>query len=212
MKKSILLIAAMFAAFAINAAEVTVDLSNYSVVKTEGATVTPSYNSGVVKVDYTTTAGWDDVAGVSFALNNLKVTNIAFEFLGDAALSPWTSFFVYLEDSEGAKFYSSAADLSISGWEGDYKAIDTYFPTDALWCSPAYPAGEKPFVAVGFMANGGTNSTAAFSLKNVKLTVEGGTGIDNTASEVKAIKTIKDGQMVIVRDGKSYNALGAEMK
>lgn len=212
MKKSILVIAALVAAIAVSAAELTVDLSKYSVIKTETATVTPSLNSGVLKVDYTTTAGWDDVAGVSFALDNLKVSNIAFEYLGDATLASWTSFFVYLEDTEGAKFYSSSADMSISSWAGDYQAVATYFPTDGLWCSPAYPAGDKPFVAVGFMANGGTNATAAFSIKNVKLTYTPATGIDNANAEVKTTKIIRDGQILFVRDGKTFNALGAEVK
>lgn len=212
MKKFFVLAAAMIAAISINAKEITVDLSKYTVIKSEGATVTPSFNSGVVKVDYTTTAGWDDIAGVSYALDNLKVTNIAFEFLGDATLETWTSFLVYLEDSEGAQFYSSSADLSISSWDGDYQAISTYFPTDALWCAPAYPAGEKPFVAVGFMANGGANGTAAFSLKNVKLTVEEATAINNVAAQQNATKIMRNGQVLIVRDGKTFDMLGAEVK
>ena len=36
--------------------------------------------------------------------------------------------------------------------------------------------------------------------------------IDTVNAAGKAVKTIRDGQLVIIRDGKTYNALGAEMK
>lgn len=39
-----------------------------------------------------------------------------------------------------------------------------------------------------------------------------GTAVDNTEVSKKAVKRIVDGQLVIERDGKFYNALGAEMK
>ena len=39
-----------------------------------------------------------------------------------------------------------------------------------------------------------------------------GTGLDNVQVEVKALKTIKNGQLIIVRDGKEFNAQGAVVK
>ena len=39
-----------------------------------------------------------------------------------------------------------------------------------------------------------------------------GTGVDNATVTVKAIKTIKNGQLIINRDGKEYNAQGAIVK
>jgi hypothetical protein len=37
--------------------------------------------------------------------------------------------------------------------------------------------------------------------------------VDNTAAEaVKTVKVICNGQIIIVRDGREYNALGAELK
>ena len=39
-----------------------------------------------------------------------------------------------------------------------------------------------------------------------------GTGVDNATVTVKAIKTIKNGQLIINRDGKEYNAQGAILK
>lgn len=40
----------------------------------------------------------------------------------------------------------------------------------------------------------------------------GGTALDNTADEAKAVKRIVNGQLVIEREGKLFNALGAEVK
>ena len=208
MKKIFFFVAVMFAAVAMNAAEVVVDLSKYALIKSDGATVTPALNAGVLKVDYTTTKAWDDIAGVSFALDNLKVTKIAFEFIGDAALSPWTSFLVYLEDANGAKWINSAADLHINGWEGDWSA-QSYMPADELWGDTEHPSTQADkFVSLGFMINSGTNATSTFSIKNVKLTVAGGTNIDNTAIEAQTTKLIRDGQLVIIRNGVEYNAAG----
>ena len=45
-----------------------------------------------------------------------------------------------------------------------------------------------------------------------KLPQGSGTGIDNVQVEVKALKTIKNGQLIIVRDGKEFNAQGAVVK
>lgn len=38
------------------------------------------------------------------------------------------------------------------------------------------------------------------------------TAIDNAAVDTKAVKVIRDGQVIILRDGKTYNALGTEVK
>jgi len=45
-----------------------------------------------------------------------------------------------------------------------------------------------------------------------KLPQGSGTGLDNVQVEVKALKTIKNGQLIIVRDGKEFNAQGAVVK
>ncbi|MBO5674595.1 MAG: hypothetical protein J6S09_09965, partial [Paludibacteraceae bacterium] len=39
-----------------------------------------------------------------------------------------------------------------------------------------------------------------------------GTGLENTTVTVKSVKTIKNGQLIINRDGKEYNAQGAILK
>jgi len=49
----------------------------------------------------------------------------------------------------------------------------------------------------------------------IDITISGtitSTGIDNVEVEATAMKTIKNGQLIIVRDGKEYNAQGAQVK
>jgi hypothetical protein len=52
----------------------------------------------------------------------------------------------------------------------------------------------------------------AFNVTDIVLVMSGTTGIDNTAAETKAVKFYRNGQLVIEKNGKSYNALGAEVK
>ena len=119
MKKSLLMIAAIFAALTINAKEVTVDLSKYVAAGGNATEVTPSLADGVLTVAYDFTGEWPN-GGVEFALANLDVTNLAFDYKGDASVKDWVSFQVYLKDSKGGLWYSSAADLSISEWNAEW--------------------------------------------------------------------------------------------
>ena len=210
MKKSFLVIAALVAAFAVNAADLNVDLSKYAKAGGNAEEVTPSLAAGVLTVAYNFTADWGN-GGVEFALDNLDVTNMAFDYKGDAAATEWVSFQVYLKDTKGGMWYSSAQDLCISSWNADWQSV-SYMPSDVLWGSTTDASPAKPFVAIGFLANPEHATNASFAIRNVKLTYNPATGIDNANAEVKAVKTIKDGQMVIVREGKTFNALGAEVK
>ena len=49
-------------------------------------------------------------------------------------------------------------------------------------------------------------------LNSLTFTAAGETTIDNIATQQNATKVIRNGQMVILRDGKAFNALGAEVK
>lgn len=49
-------------------------------------------------------------------------------------------------------------------------------------------------------------------LNSITLTAQGGTGVENVSSQKDVQKIIRDGQVLIIRDGKTFNALGAEMK
>ena len=106
MKKISLFVAAMFAAITINAGEINIDLS-----KNIAFDANSSLADGVLTVSYNLDA-WG-AGGVKFNLDNLDVTNLAFDYKGDASVAEWVSLLVYLEDSEGGQWYSNAADLSI---------------------------------------------------------------------------------------------------
>jgi len=206
MKKLFLFAAAMMAALAINAKELTIDLSQG--VSTGGAVL--ALNNGELTASYDLEP-WG-AGGVSFALDDLDVTNIAFDYKGDASVESWVSFLVYLVDSEEGMWFSSAADLSISSWNAEW-ASQSYMPGDVLWGSSTKTAPVKPFSKLVFIANPENATAATFAIRNVKLTVvESGTAIDNVATDAKAVKVIRDGQVYILRDGKTYNALGTEMK
>lgn len=213
MKKSILLVAALFAAFTVSAGEVIIDLSQYAKAGDNANEVTPSLADGVLTVNYNMTGAEESYpsGGVSYALNQLNVTELAFDYKGDSTVATWVSFLVYLEDSEGGLWYSSAADLSISSWNQEW-ASKNYMPADVLWETTTKLEPVKPFVKLYFIANPPAAQKGSFAIRNVKLTIEDATAISNTAVETKSAKMIRNGQMVIMRDGKCFNALGAEMK
>lgn len=62
-------------------------------------------------------------------------------------------------------------------------------------------------------AYGYTNTATYFALDGLKVstTADEPTAVINTNAEIKATKAIRDGQVVIVRDGKTFNVLGAEL-
>ncbi len=56
-------------------------------------------------------------------------------------------------------------------------------------------------------------TTAAFNVTDIVLVPnDGPTGIDNANADAKAIKSFRNGQVLILRDGKTYNTLGVEVK
>ena len=211
MKKFFLFAAAMLAAVTLNAREITIDLSTYTAVPHETSTITATVADGVLTANYVTNGAWE-APSIVLTLDNLEVTNLAFDYKGDASVEVWVSLLVYLEDTEGIKWYSNAADVCISTWYAEWDA-KSYFPTDALWATPSHAAGDYPFVKLGFMANPENPTTGSFAIRNVKLTVPGDdTGIEDVNASVKAVKMVRNGQLIIVRDGKTFNAIGAEMK
>lgn len=57
-----------------------------------------------------------------------------------------------------------------------------------------------------------TNPTkVALTLDENGKRVESTTALENIQAEGKAVKTVRDGQLIIIRDGKQFNVLGAQM-
>ena len=209
MKKLFFFAAAMLAAMTINAKVININLNEAKEMSYTNCSATFGVTDGVLNVNYTTANAWD-WAGVEFDLENLtEVLGIDFDFKG---LTPndWTAFVPYLRDSNGNRWWK---DLDLSLSSADWVSQTNYLP-DACYYDAGTTFGEAPFTKLGFIANPmAANETSSFALRNIKITVPGEeTAIDNVNANVQATKVIRDGQVLIVRDGKTYNALGAEVK
>ena len=209
MKKFFLFATALFAAVTLNAREITVDLSTATEIAYTNCSATFAVADGALNVNYT--AGAWEWAGVEFDLDNLEaVTSMSFDFKGQTP-NEWTSFIIYLRDSEGARWYDDADDFSLN--QAEWLSKTGYLPTKLCWDAANYAFGERPFTKLGFMANPMAAESSSFSIRNVKLYVpDDETAISNVASAAKAVKEIRNGQVVILRGDKVFNALGAEMK
>ena len=207
MKKFFLFSAALFAAWTVNAGVVNIDLSKATITS---SAVSMNLENDELTVNYDIKQSWGN-EGVTFTLDDLDVTELAFEYKGDESVPAWVSFIVYLMDSQGGMWYSFDADLSISEWNAEWEG-KAFMPTDVLWDSSLASEPVKPFKQLGFLANPENPTSASFAIRNIKLTVNGSEDITNTSVQSKAVKVIRDGQVLILRDGKTFNALGAEMK
>jgi hypothetical protein len=52
---------------------------------------------------------------------------------------------------------------------------------------------------------------AAFNVTEIALVSNSQTALSNTAAESKAVKFFENGQLVIIKNGVKYNALGAQL-
>lgn len=68
-----------------------------------------------------------------------------------------------------------------------------------------FEAGANEFTATGNVVI----TTAAEKPKFSAILVEGGTAVENVEAAVKAQKVIENGQLIIIKNGVRYNALGA---
>lgn len=213
MKKTLLFVCLLFAAMAVNASEViTINLADYTLSGANAADCSATLNNGELAVAYKIGA-WG-AGGVEFALPNIaKVDSIAFEFKGDAAATAWVSFFAFIADNHGNRFVNSAADLCISSWVTDWQAKN-YLPENELWTTTGVKINDNPATAIGFWANPGEETTASFTIRNVKVyyTADETTGLSAQTVKTASKKIIKDGQVLIVRDGVQYNILGSVVK
>ena len=61
-----------------------------------------------------------------------------------------------------------------------------------------------------------TNATKYARVYSITYTVDKsgdiGAGLNQMQAEVKAVKVIRDGQLLIIREGKTYNAQGVELQ
>lgn len=185
--------------------EMVIDLSTAVQANTPCTWTLNANNELMVNYDL---AAWGN-GGPKFALPNIKtekVESIQFEFIGDDTLSTWTSFQVYLEDNNGIKWYNQAADLHLNGI-GSWTS-QKYLPTDELWTT-GNTLGTA-YSALVFLANPGVATQSHFGIRNVKINFvqTGPTALEQMEVCPKALKTIENGQLVIIRDGVRYSTIG----
>ena len=187
------------------AEDMVIDLSTAVQANTPCTWTLNSNNELMVNYDL---AAWGN-GGPKFALPNIKtdkVESIQFEFIGDEALSTWTSFQVYLEDNNGIKWYNQAADLHLNGigtWTSQ-----KYLPTDELWTT-GNTLGSV-YSALVFLANPSEATKSSFGIRKVKINFvqAASTGLEQMEVCPKVMKIIENGQLLIIRDGVRYNAIG----
>ena len=211
--KKIFFFAALFAAATLNAAEIVIDLNKaVKELSQETDNATFSVSDGVLTVNWTAVGPeFYEYQGVAFPLDDLtKVTNISYEYKGDGVAAygeGGVCLYPYLVDEEGKRWFKHEYYPNVKNTEWQTQNM---LPDECPWDAASYKFGDKPFIYLSFAVNPSKAGSGTFYLKNIKITTEGGTGIENTAVENKAVKMFKDGQMVIVRDGKTYDVLGAE--
>lgn len=206
--KKFFLFAALFAAISLNAKEIVVDLSTTPTNVSGSNPATFVFANDTLRVNFVVNEAYA-VSGAEIAIDNLtNVTGISFDIKGDGS---GKGLLHYLRDSEGNRWYDSG---SWYGLGADWVS-KTSVPDASLWDGQkAEDLGKYPFTKIGFIANPSVVGAGFFTLRNVVITVEDGgtTAIDNANANAKASKIIRDGQVLIIRDGRTFNALGAEIK
>jgi len=152
-------------------------------------------------------------------------------------VSVWTGFFwadewstlelyrdgycnVDFSKATAIRFYSEAAGTNytlnfLENWDAGGKFADQSNMTDGAGYKELQLTDElrtRIANAGHWMIQFNKEQLNAFNVTDIVLVMSGTTGIDNTAAETKAVKFYRNGQLVIEKNGKSYNALGAEVK
>ena len=152
-------------------------------------------------------------------------------------VSVWTGFFwadewstlelyrdgycnVDFSKATAIRFYSEAAGTDytlnfLENWDAGGKFADQSNMTDGAGYKELQLTDElrtRIANAGHWMIQFNKEQLNAFNVTDIVLVMSGTTGIDNTAAEAKAVKFYRNGQLVIEKNGKSYNALGAEVK
>ena len=112
---------------------------------------------------------------------------------------------------------SSNYQFKIHRWQGPYQAI--YGAHDAVNSMTSSNCTDWKLSSPGENINLATSNAGQYTFKftptdnnDLDVVYPNATAIDNTAEDVKAIKRIENGQLVIIKNGVKYNALGAEVK
>lgn len=119
--------------------------------------------------------------------------------------------------------YNGSLTLTLSGSQahGDANSAEQYYTVDEWNTTTSRTISDitssdvvSVTVKMRYLNNSDAELSGAESTKTIyyKANNGGGTGVNNTAVEGKAVKTFENGQLVIIKNGVKYNALGAEVK
>jgi hypothetical protein len=56
------------------------------------------------------------------------------------------------------------------------------------------------------------SDNSGINIYAINVEYESGTDVENVSNNTQAVKLLKDGQVVIIRDGKTYTILGTRIK
>ena len=175
--------------------------------KSDGSEAANTWN---VKESYNTTMptpAWDGVDSLKAGTMFRAASGTTIE-LGALQTKAEGKLVVYYQpngDSErGVEVYVYGELVEGSNLTGSGAKIDGIRPAYAgeiTLAAGSYDAGDVVITLV-------TNTSNIFGVRIEKLQ---GAGVDNVVESVKAIKTFENGQLVIIKNGVRYNALGVQL-
>lgn len=187
------------------------DVRTYSIILTE---VTPLAVDNLDKeITFDTTAveagsyiytvyGWDASKGVKWAKPVDEATNLRVQ-------AGKNRVYFFLPAAESVTFTGGSAGARDCEIRVNGEVYSNVTKTPAKDETITINLDETKPNMVSFEANGSANGDSGL----IKMFVKSGTvtAISNAAAELKAVKTIENGQLVIIKNGIRYNAAGAKL-
>jgi len=195
-------------------AQVNIDLSNgENPAFEEGDNAVLDYSASTGELTVTATAGkqWG-APGVKFVLDEPIAVTDLMAFVGSMKCTEAveeTTMIPFFVNDEGNRMWQddyNPGTTEFADW-GDFTAL----PDAYLWDESETEIAATNVVAVGVVANADTPlQDYVFYLKELML-ITNGSGIIEVMSDHKVSKAMVNGQLVIIRNGVMFNALGAAL-
>ena len=153
--------------------------------------------------------------GATIALDNSK-DGISVTYGGYDDMDGWGGGYIYL-------YGASESKMIFSSTVGDISKIEIYY-SDNIGGTPAdwtLDATNNKFVWEGTPAASvdmkkGSADNIGFAVDHIVFTIEsqgGETAVENVqTNQVQGTKILRDGMLLIEKNGKIYNVMGAEVK
>ena len=175
--------------------------------------------------EYLIVAAYIDVNGKAsgsvvkqtFKTSSIVMSDLTFQFTVNSEgvtvipsndTDPWDYYFIL--ESEFAEEYNNDADAlaqDVYAYYGEeYAEPGQYTFTYAEMLEEEYKPGT--YVLVVWGANGGVNSKVATCTFELGVSQ----GVEQVATKTNAVKQVVDGQLVIMKNGVKYNAIGSVIK